>query len=164
MELTDMQRVVWTSLCLLFPLASASAQPPAPVGDLPVDAAVVKLDDVTKRLTALLKETPAFGVETTTCWSLDGAQPRSGVTRCRLAARQAKAFRLEVTSDADQKSTLICASDGKQLMRLYQSGRLAVFSRHDGGLAQVLEDALTDGSSPATRNGTSSSPAAPRAK
>lgn len=146
MELTDMQRVVWTSLCLLFPLASASAQSQAPVGDLPVAPAVVKLDDVTRRLSAWLKEAPAFGVETTTRWSLDGVQPRSGVTRCRLAARHAQAFRLEVTADAEQKSTLVCASDGKQLTRLYRSGRLAVFSRHEGGLAQVLEDALTDGS------------------
>jgi hypothetical protein len=112
MELTDKQRVVWTSLCLLIPLASASAQPQASVQDLPVDPAVVKLDDVTKRLTALLRETPAFGVETTTRWSLKGAQPSSGVTHCRLAARQGKAFRLEVTAGADQKSTLVCASDG----------------------------------------------------
>jgi hypothetical protein len=88
MELTDKQRMVWTSLCLLIPLAPASAQPQAPARDLPVAPAVVKLDEVTKRLTALLKETPAFSVETTTRWSLEGlsrvpGSPAAGSLRGR---------------------------------------------------------------------------------
>ncbi len=144
LELTVKRLMLATTLCLLTSLTSAAAEPERPADGVPVDPAVRKLDDLLTRMAAVWSQTPTFHVEAKTDWTVAGDQTRAGVTHCRLSVRQPGQFRLEVFPDDDQKVSLLCASDGKTLTRLYQSGRQAVYSRHDGGLARVLDDALTD--------------------
>lgn len=136
--------ILATTLCLLTFLPSAAAEPAAPPDGVTVDPAVRKLDDLLTRASAVWSQAAALRVEAKTDWTVAGDQSRAGVTHCRLTVRQPGQFRLEVFPDDVQKVSLVCVSDGKTLTRLYQSGRLTVYSRHDGGLAQVLDDALTD--------------------
>ncbi len=133
-----------TTLCLLTSLPSVAAEPETPADGVPVKPAVRKLDDLLTRAAAVWNRTPTLQVEAITQWTLAGDLSRGGVTHCRLSVRQPGQFRLEVFPDDAPKVSLLCASDGKQLTRLYQSGRLAIYSRAEGGLAQVLDDALTD--------------------
>jgi peroxiredoxin len=133
-----------TALCWLTSLTSVAAEPEAPADGVPVDPAVRKLDDLLTRAAAVWSQSPSLRVEAKTDWTVAGDQSRAGVTHCRLSVRQPGQFRLEVFPDDAQKVSLLCASDGKTLTRLYQSGQLTLYSQADGGLAQVLDDALTD--------------------
>jgi peroxiredoxin len=132
-------------LAFLSSLGSGEEPTNSSTGGLPADPAVQKLDGVTARMAAWLRETPTFRVEATSNWTLAGEQPRKGVARCKLGKFQPDCFQLDVASDIGQKALLKCASDGKNLTRLYRCGPLAIVSRHAGGLAEVLSDALTEG-------------------
>lgn len=136
--------ILATTLCLLTSLPSVAAESEPPADGVAVDPAVRKLDELLTRAAAVWNQAPSLRVAAKTDWTVAGDQSRAGVTHCRLSVRQPGQFRLEVSPDDAQKVSLVCASDGKTLTRLYQSGRLAIYSRADGGLAQVLDDALTE--------------------
>lgn len=112
----------------------------------PDDSAVKRLDEVLVRALKLFRESPTLQVETTTRWSLAGMPPRAGITRCKLGVANHGAYRLEVSADASRAAKLICGSDGKQTTRLYAADSLTIFSKKEGGLAQALDDVLTDNS------------------
>jgi peroxiredoxin len=124
----------------------SAVEPAAPGDTIPVDPAVRKLDDLTSRMRARLKAAETFQVEATTKWTLDGATQRTGDTGCKLMVQLPDAFRLEVAPRSADAAKLTCASDGKTITRFYHDGRLAIFSREDGGLDRLLEETMTDGS------------------
>lgn len=136
--------ILATTLCLLTSLPSVAAEPETPADGVPVAPAVRKLDELLTRAATVWSQTPSLRVEAKTDWTVAGDPSRAGVTHCRLSVRQPAQFRLEIFPDDAQKVSLVCASDGKTLSRVYQSGRLAIHSRADGGLAHVLDDALTE--------------------
>ncbi len=138
--------ILQVPLLLLTSLAAARAQDAAPANGLKTDPAVQKLDAVMSRMEAFLKGLPTFQVETSTQWRLEGEQPRAGGSAYRLIVQHPQACRLEVRSTGGGKASLVCVTDGKVLTRLYTDGRLAVFSRQDGGLEQLTADAMTESS------------------
>jgi hypothetical protein len=139
-------RLFTTFAWLLTWMPAAAVEPAAPGNTIPVDPAVRKLDDLTSRMRTRLKGAETFQVEATTKWTLDGATQRTGDTRYKLGVQLPDVFRLEVAPRSADAARLICASDGKTLTRFYHDGRLAIFTREDGGLDRLLEDTMTDGS------------------
>lgn len=131
---------------LAIPLALYAEETPRTDQAIPVSAAVHKLDGVTSRVAAYLKAVPSFQVEATTQWTLDGARTGTGGARYQLSVQHPAAFRLEIPPRSDDGPRFICASDGRTLTRFYQSGPLAIFSRQDGGIAQLQDDAFTNSS------------------
>lgn len=138
--------ILHAALLLMTSLAATGAEDAAPAKGLKIDPAVQKLDAVMSRMAAFLKTQPAFQVEASSQWRLEGEQPRAGGSTYRLIVQHPQACRLEVRSTDGGKASLVCASDGKTLTRLYTDGRLAVFSRQDGGLEQLINDAMTESS------------------
>ena len=122
---------------------AASGDKPAAAPD---DGAVKRLDEVLVRALKLFRDSPTSQVETTTRWSLAGTPPRAGITRCKLGVAKNGAYRLEVSADSSRAAKLVCVSDGQQTTRLYTTDSLAIFSKNNGRLAQVLDDVLTDNS------------------
>jgi peroxiredoxin len=112
----------------------------------PAAPAVQALDSVASRMTAFLSAVPTFHVDATMRWTLDGNTTHAGTSGYGLSVQHPNAFRLEVGSHADASGSLVCVSDGTSLTRLYRHGEMAIYSRRPGGLAQLLDDAMTDGS------------------
>lgn len=134
------------TLHLVVTAGLANAQQPESEKPIQVDPVVHKLDGVTSRMTAYLKAVPTFHISTETQWSLDGQIKQTGGSRYTLAVQHPSAFRLEVASESGGNPALLCASDGTTLTRFYHDGKLAIFSRQQGGLGNLLDDAMTDAS------------------
>jgi peroxiredoxin len=97
-------------------------------------------------MTAYLKAIPTFEVQVATRWTLEGDNPHSGDSTRKLIVQHPRSFRLTVDAESDREPSLVCASDGRTVTRLYQKGDLVIYSKNEGGLEQLLEDALTDSS------------------
>jgi peroxiredoxin len=102
------------------------------------------LDALTQRLVSHLASLPGYTVEVTQQWQLDGAHAAAGQNRFRLAARHGGQCRLELDSAGKSGASLICCSDGQQITRLMQFENQFIHSVEEGGLVDLLHDAMTE--------------------
>ena len=110
------------------------------------DDSVQKLDATVIRMAAYLKSLPAYHVEVSQQWKLDGEQASEGANVYQLTVRNPDEFRVAVTSQAEgPKGSLICVSDGKNLTRLFTLDDDCIYSQREGGLSDLLKDAMTEG-------------------
>ena len=108
-----------------------------------VDPAVQKLDEITQRMAAYLNAMPTFEVRSESRWTLDGENRQVGGSECEIQVRHPNSFHLRIGSEAAEDVSLECASDGETVTRLYKSAELNIFSEHEGGLKEILDDAMT---------------------
>ncbi|TWU29051.1 redoxin domain-containing protein [Novipirellula artificiosorum] len=108
-----------------------------------VDPDVHKLDLISQRMEAYMSAMPTFEVETKARWTLDRDNRKVRDSRCSLKVRHPSSFHLRVGSEAVGDAWLDCVSDGKTITRLYRTKELDIFSKHEGGLKEILDDAMT---------------------
>ena len=123
--------------------STASGQTDTSGVQIEVDPAVHKLDGITQRMAAYLNAMPTFEVRSESRWTLDGENRQVGGSECEIEVRHPNSFHLRIGSEAAEDVSLECASDGETVTRLYKSAELNIFSEHEGGLKEILDDAMT---------------------
>ncbi len=105
---------------------------------------VERLDATVRRMVAYLESLPGYSVQVTQPWKLEGTTSAAGCNTISLDAEHGGMFRLRVGSDAESKTSLDCTGDGRRITRAIRSENRSLHSIHDGGLQQLLQDAMTE--------------------
>ena len=121
----------------------AVAQSDTSSEQIPVDPDVHKLDVISQRMEAYMSAMRTFEVQTKARWTLDRDDRKVRDSTCLLKVRHPSSFHLSVGSEAVGDAWLDCASDGKTITRLYRTEELNIFSKHEGGLKEIFDDAMT---------------------
>jgi peroxiredoxin len=133
------RRIICFAICVVISDCELYAQESEP-------SHVERLDAAVRRVVAYLESLPGYSVQVTQPWKLEGTTAAVGCNKFSLDAQHGGEFRLQVSSDAESRTSLDCTSDGRRIVRVIRSEHQVLYSMHDGGLQQLLQDAMTESS------------------
>lgn len=118
---------------------SARAQDSAPQSD----ADLVRFDNALRRMDAYIESLPAYEVQCTQSWTLDGQEKQQGGSEVTLRVTHNGPFRLDIRSRQKPPSSLSCVGKDGRITRLFDVGETHLVSIDSGDrLEALLEDPL----------------------
>ncbi len=148
MKARFVKRSLLTALVWFAPVIGlAQTQAPQTDGE-PASSSEQQINRLHSRLSRMvdhLKSLPGYSVEVDQQWKLEGSHNSSGSHRMMLRARHTGEFLLVAgNGEAATRSLLVCSSDGLQTVRQLRMGEKSTHSRQEGGLDDILQDAMTE--------------------